>query len=103
MLNLQKDSLNLTPELLGLSDVKVISVNAGNREVIIEVKSTRENVACRECGKPTHGHGSGRPLRLRHLPILGKETYIKITPRRGRCERCDGCIFRHGSNISAFG
>lgn len=89
MLNSQKDSLNLTPELLGLSDVKVTSVNAGNREVIIEVKSTRESIACRECGKPTHGHGLGRVLRLRHLPILGKETYIKITPRRGRCEDCD--------------
>jgi transposase len=28
---------------------------------------------------------------LRHLPILGKETYIQITPRRGICGDCDSC------------
>ncbi|WP_028373479.1 hypothetical protein [Legionella lansingensis] len=34
--------------------------------------------------------GNGRLLQLRYLPILGKETTIEITPRRGRCPYCDG-------------
>ena len=38
---------------------------------------------------PTRGHGLGRTLRFRHLPLLGKETYIEITPRRGICTDCD--------------
>jgi transposase len=49
-----------------------------------------ETMCCVESVENRHGHGSGRPLRLRHLPILGKKTYIEITPRRGRCEDCDG-------------
>jgi len=54
------------------------------------VKSIRETILCRECGKPTRSHGLGRPLHLRHLSLLGKETYVEITPRRGRCDHCDG-------------
>ncbi len=46
-------------------------------------------IPCKDCGKPTKGHGLGRPIRLRHLPILGHETIIEITPRRGRCDDCD--------------
>lgn len=91
MLSPSKNFLNLTPELLGLSDIKVINVrtSATGREIIIEVKSTKEILPCRECGIPTKGHGLDRPLRLRHLSILGKETYIEIRPRRGICNDCN--------------
>lgn len=77
--------------LLELSDTAVVSIreSTNGRALTIEIKSTREHVHCRQCGGPTRGHGLGRPLRLRHLSILGKETYIEITPRRGICEYCD--------------
>lgn len=86
------DTLSLFTTLLNLPDIEVVDIrhSPNGREVVIVVKSTRSHVPCRECGKPTNGHGSGRPLRLRHLSILGKETYIEITPRRGRCDNCDG-------------
>lgn len=92
MFNLAPDSLSITPELLGLSEIKVTGVrfNASSTEIIITVVSTRHSVLCRDCKMPTKGHGSGRQLRLRHLPMFGKETIIEITPRRGRCENCDG-------------
>ncbi len=54
------------------------------------MKSTCANLPCRKCGKSTRGHGSGRPIRLRHLPLLGKETYIEIIPRQGCCDHCSG-------------
>lgn len=43
MLPTSKNSLSLTPELLGLSDIKVVNVrsSASGREIIIEVKSTK--------------------------------------------------------------
>ncbi|GAG79499.1 unnamed protein product, partial [marine sediment metagenome] len=44
---------------------------------------------CRKCGAPTDPYGHGRTLRLRHLPILGREVYIEITPPRGICKKCD--------------
>jgi len=92
MFHTHSASLNITAELLGLSDVKVVDVrmNLSAREIIIIVKSTRESILCRECGKSTQSHGLGRQLRLRHLPMFGKETIIEITPRRGRCEYCEG-------------
>ena len=85
------DAIALVNSLLQLSDSQVVSIreSTNGRKVIIEVKSTCDHVNCRQCGGPTRGHGLGRPLTLRHLPILGKETYIEITPRRGICEYCD--------------
>ena len=85
------DTLALFTKLLNLPDITVtkISQSSNEREVTFTVKSTRDIIPCRECGKPTRGHGVGRPLHLRHLSLLGKETYIEITPRRGRCDVCD--------------
>lgn len=85
-------SLHITAELLGLSEVKVLDVrtNLSAREITITVESTRKHILCRQCGEPTKSHGLGRKLRLRHLPMFGKETIIEIIPRRGRCEHCDG-------------
>ena len=92
MFNTRSDSLNITAELLGLSDVKVMKVssNLSAREITIKVESTRQFIPCRVCGEPTKPHGFGRQLRLRHLPMFGKETIIEILPRRGRCQHCDG-------------
>lgn len=89
--NNSPDTLSFFTTLLNLPDITVTEIrnSANNREVTIVVKSTRENLPCRLCNQPTRGHGLGRTLRMRHLPILGKETYIEITPRRGICSHCD--------------
>ena len=91
MANNNPDTLTLFTTLLNLPDITVTEIrhSPNGKEVTIVVKSIRESVDCRLCGKPTRGHGLGRPLRLRHLPILGKETYIEITPRRGCCDYCN--------------
>ena len=92
MNNNSVETLSLFTTLLNLADVEVTAIRheRNGREIVIVVKSICENVTCRKCGKPTCSHGLGRPLRLRHLSILGKETYIEITPKRGRCDDCDG-------------
>ena len=92
MSNSTHESLQLSPELLGLSDIKILEVTPklSEREIIIRVESTRERVKCRHCGNPTVKYGQGRLLKLRHLPILGRKTIVEILPRRGRCEHCDG-------------
>lgn len=86
------DNLHLSPELLGLNDIKILQVitKLSSHEIIIRVESTLLNVPCRKCGKPTVKYGHGRRLKLRHLPIVGKQTIIEISPRRGRCKDCDG-------------
>jgi transposase len=86
------NTLAIFTTLLNFPDVKVTEIrhSLNNRVITIVVKSTRGSLLCRICGKPTCGHGVGRLLRLRHLPLLGKETYIEIKPRRGCCEYCSG-------------
>ena len=84
------NQLKLTPELLGLSEVSITDIReARDGSIHVSVKSKREKTKCRICKKPTEPYGSGRALTLRHLPILGREVYIKITPPRGICKRCD--------------
>lgn len=89
-MEISSQQLFIPTELLGLSDIKVIEVkvNAEN-EVIIKVKSTKDEINCHRCGGKTNPYGNGTPLRLRHLPILGKKTFIEITPPRGICPACD--------------
>lgn len=85
------NNFQITPELLGLSDViiKKVTPNLSTNEIIIEVESTKPEIMCRQCGKLTERYGRGRTLRFRHLPMFGKTTYIEITPKRGRCTDCD--------------
>ena len=82
--------LHLTPELLGLDNIKIDSVHvADDGSIHIKVSSTQTEILCRKCHKPTDPHGLGRPLTLRHLSLLGHEVYIEITPPRGICKNCD--------------
>lgn len=56
---------------------------------IITVESRHETTKCGICKQEidcTYGHG--QKVKLRHLPILGKETTIVIRPRRGQCPNC---------------
>lgn len=88
-MDIKDSSLEMLEEALGLSDIKIESFKLIKKEMIIHVNSTCGSVLCRLCGRPTSPYGSGRELTLRHLPIFGRSTYIKITPRRGICKYCD--------------
>lgn len=56
---------------------------------IITVASRRETTQCGVCKKEIScNYGHGQKIQLRHLPILGQETYIVIRPRRGQCPNC---------------
>ena len=59
-------------------------------EIVIEVESTVEGTYCHQCErKTTKYHGCNREIMLRHLPILGKKTYLLTKPIRYICENCD--------------
>ena len=82
--------LTLTPELLGLANITIDRIYLSDKGTIhINVTSTEKTILCRCCGKPTRPYGNGRTLSLRHLPILGREVYIEVTPSKGMCEQCD--------------
>ena len=56
---------------------------------IITVESRKETTKCGVCHQSIScNYGHGQEIQLRHLPILGQETYIVIRPRRGPCSTC---------------
>lgn len=60
-----------------------------DNKFIITVESRRETTKCGVCKKTILcNYGHGQAVRLRHLPILGQETYIVIRPRRAQCTTC---------------
>ena len=76
---------------LDIPNVKVLrTVIHPDGKLLIWVESQIRTTPCGLCGKElraTFGHG--QEIRLRHLPVLGMETYIYIRPRRARCLACE--------------
>ena len=56
---------------------------------IIQVHSTLIGGHCHQCGQPiTKFHGYDRELKIKHLPVFGRETYLLIRLPRYQCLRC---------------
>ena len=86
---LEKLDMTIPSNLLGLSEVEIATIYLrSGSELVINVESTREDTTCRNCGAICEKHGYDRETELRHLPILGYKTYIRIKPHRGICNRC---------------
>lgn len=75
---------------LDIPQVDVLSTNhTRDGKFIIRVESRQETIKCGVCKQEIPGnYGHGQEIRLRHLPILGQETYVVIRPRRGKCPTC---------------
>lgn len=77
-------------KLLGIPGLKINFISQDtNGDTIIRATSTLHGTKCHVCGehicKPC---ASGPPIKLRHTPIWGNKTYIRITPLRYVCEHC---------------
>lgn len=76
---------------LDIPQVEVLDteIQAGGK-LLIRVESQVETTRCGICGQDVRcSFGHGQEIRLRHLSVLGLETYICIRPRRARCYECE--------------
>lgn len=75
---------------LDIPDVEVLATEiTPDGKVVIQVESQVETTTCGICGQEIGCHyGHGQEIELRHLSVLGMETYIRIRPRRGQCHDC---------------
>jgi transposase len=73
-----------------LPDVEVLSSQVmPDGKLLIRVESQLETTTCGLCGQTLRcKDGHGQELRLRHLPVLGMETYLLYRPRRAKCKQC---------------
>jgi transposase len=76
---------------LDIPDVTIETVATDRHgDFVITVKSTVEGTSCHNCGKKiTKVYGYDREITFRHLPILGRKTYIRLRPVRYQCPYCD--------------
>lgn len=76
---------------LGIPEVRVLKteINAQG-DLIITVESTKEGTNCHWCGNwITKSHGHDKWVKVRHLPVFGRPTYLRYRPKRYRCEQCE--------------
>ncbi len=73
---------------LDIPNVDVLNTALNEQgNIIITVKST----ICQHCGKEiTKIHSHGHEVELQHLPILGHQVYIRLSPLRCECPDCHG-------------
>ncbi len=77
---------------LDIPNVTIEGVDINRKgDFIITVASTEQGTPCHRCGRPlTKRCGHGGAVILRHLPILGRKTYLRIFPVRYECSHCKG-------------
>lgn len=75
---------------LDIPDVEIMGTEiTRDGKYIMEVESCLETTRCGVCGqKIACRYGHGAEIELRHLPILGYESYLRIRPKRGQCLNC---------------
>ena len=75
---------------LDLPHVEIDSVQIDqDGNYIIRVHSTLIGCQCHQCGQHiTKFHGYDREIRIKHLPIFGRETYLLIRLPRYQCLTC---------------
>jgi transposase len=78
--------------LLNLPGIIIVQVDIDEQEnCLVKAESTKEGTPCRLCGRTIHTpYGHGRALKIRHLSIFGRKTYIVICPPRYQCLDCEG-------------
>src|SRR6266508_340635 len=77
---------------LDIPDVRVLQTSVGERgKIIITIESTKAGTQCRTCGKwisKLYGHDEW--ITIRHLPILGRASFLRYRPKRYQCQDCEG-------------
>ena len=76
---------------LGNPEVRVLKTEINKQgELIITVESTKKGTNCRWCGNwITKSHGYDKWVKVRHISVFGRPTYLRYRPRRYRCEKCE--------------
>jgi transposase len=76
---------------LDIPDVRVLKTEINPQgELIITIESSKVGTPCRICGRwidKFHGHDEW--VKLRHLPVFGRPSYLRYRPRRYQCLTCE--------------
>jgi len=81
---------SILTELLNLSNVKVVHYQlVGPNRINLFVESTLPTALCPNCQRPSsNAHDLGDPQMLRDLPIWERRCWLRLMPRRFKCDYC---------------
>jgi transposase len=83
---------------INLPGVDLTGVEEHNNEILFWIEPTDTCGRCHSCNTEINKyHGQDRERKLRHLPILGKPTYIIYKARRYFCDDCNKASTMTGS------
>jgi transposase len=73
-----------------IADVTIINSQVtSDNKLFIRVESEQATTRCGCCGQEIRcSEGHGQELKLRHLAVLGMETYLLIRPKVAKCKHC---------------
>lgn len=77
--------LKTIEKLLELPRIKVTGAEIGDEEVVIYVEIPKGNHRCPKCGSCSRGISEETRVRVRDLPIFGKDCYLVIKKGRLHC------------------
>ncbi len=82
----------LFESMLNLPEVKVSSVRIDHSgHCLVHVESRGESTRCHCCGRTIDKpYGHSHEIKLRHLSIFGRNTYVVMRPKRYQCVHCSG-------------
>lgn len=88
----QDDLRKAVEVLLDIPEIEVKEVvESRDGSYLVTVVSTKEGTECHKCGKQIEKpYGYGEWVTLRHLPIFGKDVYIRLRMPKYQCTDCDG-------------
>ena len=83
------DATGVAEAMLGLPGFRVLNVDEGAAEVVIEIETTADLVGCPGCGVVARAHGR-TAVEYRDLAAFGRPARLVWNKRRWRCEepRC---------------
>lgn len=75
---------------LDIAEVEILDTEiTADSKLVIRVESQIKTTKCGCCGQEIScSYGHGQEIKLRHLSVLGMETYLRLRPRRGQCKAC---------------
>ena len=73
-----------------IADVAILKTEiTSDGKLVIQVESQQETTICGCCGQEIRcNQGHGEAIKLRHLSVLGLETYLLLRPKRAQCKAC---------------
>jgi transposase len=76
---------------LDIESLEITAQTLSNKgDIIIDVVSKNKRSTCHKCGKAaTKRNGTAPERTIKHLSILDKPVYLRITPIRYSCDHCD--------------